>query len=142
VSTALLDANVLLALAWPNHQFHAAAHGWFGREAALGWATCALTQLAFVRLSANPAFTSRPVAPFDACRLLAQWTARPEHAFWGEQPPPQPNDFARTPGHQQVNDCYLLRLAEHHRGKLVTFDVRLRALAPDPSRLVVLTVTI
>lgn len=142
MSGALLDANALLALAWPNHQFHGAAHAWFAREGGQGWATCALTQLAFVRLSANPAFTPRPVTPFDACRLLAQWTARPEHTFWGELPPPEPLDFSRTLGHQQVNDGYLLRLAEHHRGKLVTFDVRLRALAADPARLIVLAVTI
>jgi len=142
VSVALLDANVLLALAWPNHQFHAAAHAWFGRAAAGGWATCALTQLAFVRLSANPAYTPRPVSPFEACRLLAQWTARPEHRFWIEQPPPQPPDFARALGPPQVNDSYLLRLAEHHDGTVVTFDGRLRALAANPARLVVLSVTI
>lgn len=142
MSVALLDVNSLLALAWPNHQFHGAAHAWFARDALRGWATCSLTQLGFVRLSANPAFTSCPVTPFDACRLLAQWTARPEHVFWGEQPAPQPPDFSRALGHQQVNDCYLLRLAEHHRGTLVTFDARLRALAADPAQLTVLAVTI
>ncbi len=142
MSAALLDANVLLALAWPNHQFHAAAHAWFGRDAASGWATCALTQLAFIRLSSNPTYTPRPVTPFEACRLLAQWTARSEHEFWLEQPPPQPSDFARALGRQQVNDSYLLRLAEHHDGTVVTFDGRLRALAGSPARLIVLPVTI
>jgi uncharacterized protein len=142
VSAALLDANVLLALAWPNHQFHAAAHAWFASEAGKGWATCALTQLAFVRLSANPAYTPRPVTPFEACRLLGQWTARSEHEFWSEQPPPQPSDFARALGRQQVNDSYLLRLAEHHRGTVVTFDGRLRALTTTSAGLIVLPVTI
>jgi uncharacterized protein len=142
VSVALLDANVLLALAWPNHQFHAAAHEWFAGAAAGGWATCALTQLAFVRLSADPAYTSRPVTPFEACRLLAQWTARPEHKFWFEQPAPQPPDFGRALGPAQVLDSYLLRLAEHHDGTVVTFDGRLRALAVNPARLVVLPVTL
>ena len=142
MSVALLDANVLLALAWPNHQFHVAAHEWFGRMPADGWATCALTQLAFVRLSANPAYTSRPVTPFEACRLLAQWTTRPEHHYWLEQPTPQPVDFARALGPPQVSDSYLLRLAEHHDGVVVTFDGRMRALAGNPARLVVLPVTI
>jgi predicted nucleic acid-binding protein len=32
VKVALPDANVLLALAWPNHQHHERAHGWFLRE--------------------------------------------------------------------------------------------------------------
>ena len=35
MKAALLDTNVLLALAWPNHQHHAQAHAWF---AAHGWA--------------------------------------------------------------------------------------------------------
>lgn len=140
MSATLPDAEVLLALAWPNHQFHAAAHAWFARDSAAGWATCALTQLTFIRLCASPAYAPRPVTPFEACRLLAQWTARPEHVFWVDQPSPQPSDFARALGHQQVHDSYLLRLAEHHGGTLVTFDPRLRALAGPASRLLVLTV--
>ncbi len=142
MSASLPDANVLLALAWPNHQYHAIAHAWFGRQAAAGWATCALTQLAFIRLSADPAFTARPVTPFEACRLLSQWTRRPDHEFWAELPPPDPPDFARALGSQQVNDGYLLHLAEHHGGNLVTFDGRVRALAGNPDRLTVLAVTL
>lgn len=141
MSTALPDANVLLALAWPNHQFHAAAHAWFAREAGAGWATCALTQLTFIRLSTNPTYVSRPVTPFEACLLLAQWTARPEHAFWVDLPSPQPSDFARALGHQQVNDSYLLRVAEHHGGTLVTFDPKLRPLAGPAARVLVLAVS-
>ena len=35
----LLDVNVLLALAWPTHQHHGAAHQWFRQESRHGWAT-------------------------------------------------------------------------------------------------------
>ncbi|MDB6039699.1 MAG: hypothetical protein JWM99_3540 [Verrucomicrobiales bacterium] len=42
LKTALLDTNVLLALAWPNHQHHAVAHRWFAKHTEQGWATCAL----------------------------------------------------------------------------------------------------
>ena len=66
---ALLDVNVLLALAWPNHQHHAASHRWFRREAGNGWAICALTQLAFIRLSSNPAYTAEAVGPRCLIRL-------------------------------------------------------------------------
>ncbi len=139
MSEALLDANVLLALAWPNHQFHAAAHRWFAREAGGGWATCALTQLAFVRLSANPAFTRFPAAPAEAARLLGLCTAHVGHRFWDSAPAPAPADFARALGHQQVNDAYLLALVVHRRGRLVTFDTRIRALAgPSAERVLVL----
>jgi predicted nucleic acid-binding protein len=50
----LSDINVLLALVWSHHAHHDAAHGWFARDAAAGWATCLLTQTGFLRLSLNP----------------------------------------------------------------------------------------
>ena len=50
----LLDVNALLALAWPNHQFHRTVLSRLERRPAPEWATCALTQLGFVRLSSNP----------------------------------------------------------------------------------------
>ena len=50
----LLDINALLALGWSNHPFHRPV-----RERLLRmpcpWATCALVQLGFLRLSMNPA---------------------------------------------------------------------------------------
>ena len=55
VAVSLLDINVLLALAWPTHVHHAAAHRWFSGSASLAWASCPLTQLGFVRLSMQPA---------------------------------------------------------------------------------------
>src|ERR1700719_2913940 len=48
----LLDTNVLLALAWPSHEFHEAAHSWW-THSRKRWATCALTELAFIRLSSK-----------------------------------------------------------------------------------------
>ena len=130
---ALLDTNVLLALAWPNHQHHAAAHRWFGREAAEGWATCAITGLAFVRLSSNPAYSPASVSPSQAATLLQAFTKHEQHRFWAELPPPVPDVFTSAAGHQQVMDAYLVRLAKHHRGRIVTFDTPLRAHASEPS---------
>jgi hypothetical protein len=37
----LLDANVLIALAWPQHVHPATAHKWFAKEGRRAWATCA-----------------------------------------------------------------------------------------------------
>ena len=61
----LLDANVLLALAWPNHEFHETAHRWW-THSRKRWATCALTELAFIRLSSNPEFTRHAFSPYKA----------------------------------------------------------------------------
>jgi toxin-antitoxin system PIN domain toxin len=138
MSRALLDVNVLLALAWPNHQHHALAHRWFAREASRGWATCAITGLAFVRLSSNPAYTASAVQPGEAATLFRTLTKHRHHRFWAELPAPEPAMFVMAHGHQQVMDAYLVRLALHHRGRIVTFDSPLRAHASAPSQVEVI----
>ena len=135
----LLDVNVLLALAWPTHQHHRAAHQWFRDESRHGWATCALTQLSFVRLSANPSYTVDAVSPQDAAALLVQLTAHARHRFWTEMPPVVVDGFKQATGHQQVMDAYLVGLARHHRGRVVTFDARLKSHAADDALVTTIT---
>jgi uncharacterized protein len=69
----LLDVNVLLAIAWPNHQFHEAATALLSSRNR--WATCALTQLGFIRLSSNPAAVATGRSPREAAGLLARLVA-------------------------------------------------------------------
>jgi toxin-antitoxin system PIN domain toxin len=125
VKAALLDTNVLLALAWPNHQHHAAAHAWFAAAAKKGWATCAFTEVGFVRLSSNPAYTASAVSPQDAATLLQQWTRIKSHRFWASPAADVPAIYARALGHQQVNDAWLVEVARRNAGRLVTLDTRL-----------------
>ena len=125
MKAALLDTNVLLALAWPNHQHHAQAHAWFAAQAKKGWATCAFTQLGFIRLSSNPAYTSNAVSPQDAATLLQQWTRLKSHRFWTSPPADDPAIYTRAIGHQQVNDAWLVEVARRNSGRLVTLDTRL-----------------
>lgn len=122
---ALLDTNVLLALAWPNHQHHAHAHIWFAAHAKKGWATCAFTQLGFIRLSSNPAYTANAVPPQEAATLLQQWTRLKGHHFWSSPSAKDPAIYARALGHQQVNDAWLVEVARRNSGRLVTLDTRL-----------------
>jgi toxin-antitoxin system PIN domain toxin len=75
----LLDVNLLVALAWPNHVHHAAALGWFRRNQATGWATCPLTQSGFVRVSSNSAMVSDARSPQEAIQLLRRIVALPHH---------------------------------------------------------------
>jgi len=142
VTDALLDVNVLLALAWPNHQFHRPARRWFaGHEGA--WCTCALTQLGFVRLSSNPAFTDQAKLPAEAARLFVGMTRNSGHRFIGELPPLESPEFVdaveRMLGHQQVTDGYLVALAQHHEIRLVTFDRRIDALSRNHQTVLRLT---
>ena len=131
MKAALLDTNVLLALAWPNHQHHAQAHVWFAAHAKRGWATCAFTQLGFVRLSSNPAYSSAAVAPADAAALLRQWTRHKSHQFWPSPAADSPAIYLHALGHQQVNDAWLVEVARKNKGRLVTLDARLSAHAPE-----------
>ena len=62
MSVFLLDANVLIALGWPEHEFHEAVLSWFSRNCRNGWATCPFTQAAFVRILSNPAFSPRALS--------------------------------------------------------------------------------
>ncbi len=55
----LLDVNVLIAMAWPTHRAHEKVQEWLARHAREGWATCPLTQTAFVRILSNPAFSPK-----------------------------------------------------------------------------------
>jgi toxin-antitoxin system PIN domain toxin len=131
VKAALLDTNVLLALAWPTHQHHQPAHAWFAAHAKKGWATCAVTQLGFIRLSSNPAFTADAVSPREAAALLRQWTGFRGHRFWPSPAADAAVIYQHALGHQQVNDAWLAEVARKNSGKLVTLDTRQSVHAPD-----------
>lgn len=131
MKAALLDTNVLLALTWPNHQHHAQAHAWFVTGAKKGWATCAFTQLSFIRLSSNPAYTADAVTPQEAAALLQQWIRIKTHRFWQSPAADVPAIYARALGHQQVNDAWLVEVARRNSGRLVTLDTRLPVHASE-----------
>ncbi|MFN2509405.1 MAG: TA system VapC family ribonuclease toxin [Chthoniobacterales bacterium] len=130
---ALLDTNVLLALAWPNHQHHALAHEWFRSQARHGWASCSLTQVGFIRLSSNPAYTPSAVTPQQAAQLLGELISHERHQFWSSPPAARTGIYDRALGHQQVNDAYLVEVAKRRRGRLVTLDTRLPIHAGEES---------
>lgn len=77
----LLDVNALLALAWPNHQFHTAVLARLEQQPVPQWATCALTQLGFVRLSSNPTIVEVRKTPAEAVDLLADLTRDQQHVY-------------------------------------------------------------
>jgi uncharacterized protein len=129
--TALLDVNVLIALLWPAHEHHEAAHDWF--KARRGrWATCPLIQLGFVRIVSNPAFSRDALAAAEALSLLKRNLAHGEHEFWPDDVglPEAVGPLAPDlQGHRQLADAYLLGLALRKRGVLASFDGGLRSLA-------------
>lgn len=138
MSVALLDVNVLLALAWPSHVHHEAAHQWFAAHHTAGWATCPMTQCAFVRISMNPSYSGLGDSSARAAALLESIVELPYHEFWADDLPFSADEVPRAviSGHRQITDAYLLGLSAHHGGKLVTLDRGISAIAPPGSALV------
>lgn len=131
--SALLDVNVLVALAWPNHVHHKAARAWFEKHHAEGWATCSLTQNGFVRISSSPNVVDEARTPYEAVLLLRKLVAIEGHRFWTDDvaiAATEAIDVERIRGHRQVMDAHLLALARRHRGRLATFDRKIEALLP------------
>jgi toxin-antitoxin system PIN domain toxin len=136
MAVALLDLNVLMALAWPTHVHHDAAHRWFSVHRHHGWASCPHTQLGFLRLSLQPAVVKTVIGFNDALESLRRIVAVPEHEFWSlERPFAGVADeiLERISGHHQLADAMLLDLAIRHSGRLVTFDRRIAGLLPAGS---------
>jgi uncharacterized protein len=134
LSVALPDVNLLLAMFWSKHDFHARAMTWFKSTGKSGWATCPFTQAGFVRIISNKKSYPFGPTPKEAIDLLSVSTAGDtNHRFW-------PGDLAisewstglrsRIQGHRQITDAYLLALAARYEGALVTFDEGILQLAP------------
>ena len=121
---ALLDVSMLLALFDPKHVHHDRAHQWWMQSKAHGWASCAITENGFLRISTQKAY-SNPIALADALHLLRRWAKPPLHEFWSNDVSlldATAIDHSRVLGPRQLTDIYLLALATRHGGRFVTLD--------------------
>jgi toxin-antitoxin system PIN domain toxin len=141
---ALLDVNFLVALAWKNHQFHPAARQWLEKHERLGWATCAITQLGFIRLSSQPAiFGKQAKTPEEARELLSTFVSSRNHVFFSKLPSASDcPELSRIMGPNKVTDAYLVSVARFYHARFVTFDRRLASLASDKNLVEVVTLSI
>jgi toxin-antitoxin system PIN domain toxin len=125
----LLDVNVLIALAEPEHTHHRTAVRWF-HTPGLDWGVCAFTEAGFLRVSSNPKSGSHTVE--EAAAVLTALASHPGYRFW---PIAEGWNTLAAPftervfGHQQINDAYLLGLAIRENGVLATFDRAIRYIA-------------
>lgn len=125
----LLDASVLIPLGDAGHEHEAAALRFFENEAVPGgWATCPLTENAFLRILSQPSYPRTLGSPTEARRILIRLLGSPGHQFW-------PDDVSLTdtrffpalPASKRLTDLYLLALAVKHGGRLATFDASIDA---------------
>jgi len=119
----LLDADALLALGIDHHQAHLRVSKWvetLRHGAGAELATCAITELAFVRIGAAAGYC---VDVGAARRLIAALRARGTANFGllpdglGVAALPA---WANTPS--RTTDGHLFALAKHHGAELATLD--------------------
>jgi uncharacterized protein len=124
VSRFLLDVNVLIALHSPEHVNFQSVQQWFHTDAINSFATCAVTQAGFLRLSPRFSIDSN-VGLEEAKTSLARLSALPGHEFWSmdeEYLAATALFESRIRGHQQITDAYLLGLSIRRNGRLATLD--------------------
>jgi uncharacterized protein len=133
--TDLLDVNLLISLAWPNHVHHTPARAWFAARGREPWATTPVTESGFVRVSSNRSAIPTAVTPGEARSLLSQIRDVGGHVFL-------PDDVElvigsedvlaeRIVGYRQVTDAHLLALARRHGARLATLDHAVTAMAGE-----------
>ncbi|MGA2053483.1 MAG: PIN domain-containing protein [Opitutales bacterium] len=120
----LLDANALLAWHHPGSPHHAAFHAWVKRVGRATLRTCALTELAFVRVSMQ-AFGYTLA---QAQQALAATKAQ-VGGFVAAAPSPMLPAWASAP--HKTTDAWLCQLASAHDLQLATFDTGIK----DPAAL-------
>jgi toxin-antitoxin system PIN domain toxin len=121
----LLDVNLLVALADPDHVHHDLAHDWFRDNRERGWATCPVTENGFVRVVSNPKYAGGSERPEVLVNILRRFCATTHHHFWSDSL--SLTDAAVfhagfLTSHRQVTDIYLAGLAKKMNGRLATFD--------------------
>jgi predicted nucleic acid-binding protein len=102
------------------------------------WATCAVTQLGFIRISCVAAVVPIRKTPAEATAILAMMTDDSLHIYLESLPPPTEAWMQGALGTKQVTDAYLLALAERHDATFLTFDTKLKALAGSRAKTEVL----
>ena len=132
--TTLLDANVLVALAVADPIFHPRARAHLMVKGAVRpFATCAVTQAAFLRVLMG---APHLVAPAQAFEILERIAAAAGHTFWSDG-----FSYLKVPreplrGPRQLTDAWLAELARRKGAKLATFDKGLALAHPDVADLI------
>ena len=114
----LLDVNVLVACAWQSHVDHGRANRWL--EQVRSFATTAVTEMGFLRVSMSPAFGATFT---DAMEALQAIVGMRGHRFLRDDT--RARSLPAVTSSKDITDVHLVRLATRHRLKLATLDAGL-----------------
>lgn len=124
MSTYLLDINVLITIHSPAYDGFRAVRQWFLTKGVHSFATCAITEAGFIRISTQISAKAN-VGMEEAQIALTELKKQSGHAFWPMtigylEATQRFSPYPRT--HGQITDAYLLGTAIHHKAKLATLD--------------------
>jgi toxin-antitoxin system PIN domain toxin len=126
---SLLDVNVLIALHDPDHTHNEAALTWWGKNGKHGWASCAISENGFIRISSSPGYSPNlRLTPLESATILDAFTHASDHEFWADSISLRDEaifSLDLVVGSRQLTDLYLLALAVRNNARLVTFDRRI-----------------
>lgn len=115
MSTCLLDANVLIATVFADHEHHERASTWLA--GVNRFATCPLVEGALARFSLRIGESGATTTA-----LLRAVRANPRGEFWADTLSYSEIDLTSLRGHRQVTDTYLAMLAASRGSLLATLD--------------------
>ncbi len=120
----LLDVNALVALGHIHHEFHERIVAWLRAEKFPPLATCAITELGFVRILSQAAAYGFTVAQARSLLLQLKKASTPPFEFIGDD-----HNISRLPhwakSAVQTTDGHLAALAADHEAVLATFDKKI-----------------
>ena len=120
----LLDVNALVALGFANHEFHSRVSAWVRAQDFPPLATCAITELGFVRVLAHAPAYGVSVTRARTLLLRIKEAEKPAFTFIVDD-----QDISRLPGWvktaNQTTDGHLASLAAGAGGRLATLDRRI-----------------
>ena len=118
----LLDINLLLALAHTGHSLHSKAIGWYASVAksAVGFHTCSITELGFVRISVVTGLQPDIDAAKQALDALKSSSKVRFELIADDVGVSQLPAFVKKP--QSVTDGHLSELAKKNSLRLATLD--------------------
>jgi uncharacterized protein len=125
VTVFLADGNVLVALLVVDHVHHQLALDWF-ESTEPDLATCPITESTLLRFLIRQGHDAA-----EAANILTALRANAWHRFWPDAIPYLEEHLAGVIGHRQVTDAYLVALARHQGGRVVTLDKGLGVVHRD-----------
>jgi predicted nucleic acid-binding protein len=111
----LPDVNLLLAYGWRSHAQHEECRLWLARLPK--FATCAITELGFLRVSMSPAYRASFA---DAMKTLVSLTSQPTASFLGCDLPTR--SMSSVSSYKDTTDSYLTELARKSSCRFATLD--------------------